>query len=203
MRREGARCCDGRGLTVLEGLPGDSGSSSPACYVSGAGRRAAVELFWEAFLRVPSLTAYRRLLDEAGDDVSAVKTRALEALTSRVERPDDGDGRGGSGPSGVLVAILAFEGDTEQAWQVAIAHGCDRQLWLTLARALEDSHPLDGIGLYEPEVFVLIEAKKNATYRQAVDLLGRVRGLARQVDQPQRFEDILQRVRAEHGANAT
>jgi uncharacterized Zn finger protein len=57
-------------------------------------RSAAVELFWEAFLQAPSLTAYRRLVDEASEDAPAVKTRALEALSSRVERPADGDARG-------------------------------------------------------------------------------------------------------------
>jgi hypothetical protein len=97
------------------------------------------------------------------------------------------------------VEILAYEGDTQRAWEVATDHGCDRQMWLTLARTREDAHPLDAIGVYEPEVFALIEAKKNATYRQAVDLLGRIRRLAGQADQPQRFEAALQRVRAEHG----
>jgi tetratricopeptide (TPR) repeat protein len=162
-------------------------------------RSAAVELFWEAFLRAPSLTTYRRLVDEASEDAPAVKTRALEALTSRIERPADGDAPGASGPSGELVEILAFEGETERAWQVATVHGCDRQLLLTLARSREDSHPLDAIGVYEPEVFALIETRKNAGYGQAVDLLGRIQRLARRADQPQRFEDILQRVRAEHG----
>jgi uncharacterized Zn finger protein len=160
---------------------------------------AALELFWDAFVRAPSLSAYRRLLDEAGDDAQTVKARALEALTYRVEQPADGDARGGPGPSGVLVEILAYEGDTQRAWEVATDHGCDRQMWLTLARTREDAHPLDAIGVYEPEVFALIEAKKNATYRQAVDLLGRIRRLAGQADQPQRFEAALQRVRAEHG----
>ncbi len=161
-------------------------------------RSAAAELFWEAFVRAPSLTAYRRLLDEA-DDAPAVKARALEALTDRVERQAEDSARGGSGPSGVLVEILAHEGDTERAWKVATDHGCDRQMWLTLARSREDTHPLDAIDVYEPEAFRLIEAKKNATYRQAVDLLSRIRRLARQADEPQRFEDTLQRIRAEHG----
>jgi uncharacterized Zn finger protein len=162
-------------------------------------RSAAVELFWDAFVRAPSLTAYRRLLDEAADDAPAVKARALEALTDRVERQAEDSPRGGSGPSGVLVEILAHEGDTERAWKVATDHGCDRQMWLTLARSREDTHPLDAIDVYEPEAFRLIEAKKNATYRQAVDLLSRIRRLARQAEQPQRFEDTLQRIRAEHG----
>ena len=161
-------------------------------------RSAAVELFWDAFVRAPSLAAYRRLLEEAGDDAPAVKARALEELTGRLDQPAD-DARGASGPSSVLVEILAHEGESEHAWQVATEHGCDRQLWLTLARAREDTHPLDAIGVYEPEAFALIEMKKNATYRQAVDLLSRIRRLAHQAGQPQRFEEILQRVRAEHG----
>jgi uncharacterized Zn finger protein len=161
-------------------------------------RSAAVELFWNAFVRAPSLAAYRRLLDEAGDDAPAMRDRALEELTGRLDQPAD-DARGASRPSSVLVEILAYEGEVERAWQVATEHGCDRQLWLTLARAREDTHPLDAVGVYEPEGFALIEMKKNATYRQAVDLLSRIRRLARQAEQPERFEEILQRVRAEHG----
>lgn len=63
----------------------------------------------------------------------------------------------------------------------------------------EHAHPLDAIGVYQPEVFALIEAKNNASYRQAVDLLGRIRRLAHEADQPGCFEDALQRVRVEHG----
>lgn len=95
--------------------------------------------------------------------------------------------------------ILAYEGDTERAWQVAVDHGCDRQMWMTLARAREDTHPMDAIGVYEPEVFALIDAKKNPAYRQAVDLLARIRRLAREAGEPQRFAGILERVRTEHG----
>lgn len=161
---------------------------------------AAVQLFWDAFERAPSLTAYRRLLDEAGDDAAEVKTRALDTLAQRIEeQPQDETGLTEAGLAGVLVEILAYEGETEHAWQVATDHGCDRQMWLTLARAREDEHPLDAIGVYEREVFAQIEAKKNHTYRQAVDLLARTRRLARQAGQPARSSNILERVRAEHG----
>jgi uncharacterized Zn finger protein len=159
---------------------------------------AAVQLFWDAFVRAASLAAYRRLLEEAGDDAPTVKARVLEELTGRLDQPA-ADAPGASAPSSVLVEVLAHEGESEHAWQVATEYGCDRQLWLTLARAREDTHPLDAIGVYEPEAFALIEAKKNGAYRQAVDLLSRIRRLARQAEQPKRFEEILQRVRAEHG----
>lgn len=163
-------------------------------------RSAARELFREAFDQAPSLSAYRRLLDEAGEDAAEVGTRALDALAQRVaQQPADETGRSGTGLSGVLVEILAYEGETEHAWQVATEHGCGRELWLTLARAREDTAPLDAIGVYEREVFAQIEAKKNHTYRQAVELLGRIRRLAAQAGQPERFASILGRVRGEHG----
>ena len=163
-------------------------------------RSAARELFWEAFDQAPSLSAYRRLLDEAGEDAAEVRTRALDMLAQRVEQqPADETGRAGTGLSGVLVEILAYEGETEHAWQVATNHGCGREMWLTLARAREDTAPLDAIGVYEREVFAQIEVKKNHTYRQAVELLGRIRRLAAQAGQPERFASILARVRGEHG----
>lgn len=161
---------------------------------------AARELFWDAFEQAPSLSAYRRLLEEAGEDAAEVKSRALDRLAQRVERqPKDETGRAGAGLSGVLVEVLAFEGETERAWQVATSHGCDGQMWLTLARAREDTAPLDAIAVYEREVFAQVEAKKNHTYRQAVDLLSRIRRLAGQAGQPERFTGILARVRGEHG----
>ncbi len=46
-----------------------------------------------------------------------------------------GEGHAGAGSSGVLVEILASDGETEHVWQVATNHGCGRELWLTLARA--------------------------------------------------------------------
>lgn len=166
----------------------------------GGDPSAARELFWDAFEQAPSPTAYRRLLDEAGEDAAEVKTRALDTLAQRIEQqPQDGTGRAGPGLSGVLVEILAYEGETERAWQVATNHGCDRQMWLTLARAREETAPLDAIGVYERELFAQIEAKKNHTYRRAVDLLSRIRRLAFQAGQPERFAGILERVRGEHG----
>jgi len=158
---------------------------------------AAVELFWDAFERAPSLTAYRRLLDEAGEGTPPVKTRALDALAQRIQDTATNGPR--PEPSGVLVEILAYEGDTERAWQIATDHGCDRRMWMTLARTREDTHPLDAISVYEPEVFALIDLKKNQAYRQAVDLLARIQRLARDADEPQRFARLLERVRADHG----
>lgn len=162
---------------------------------------AAVELYWGDFVHTPSLTGYRQLLEEAGDGAQEMKARALETLRQQVAASPSAGTNEGAWPtaSSVLVEILAYEGDIEAAWQIATEHGCERRMWHSLAQAREDAHPLDAVGVYEDEVFALVDEKTNAGYQQAVALLGRIRRLADRAGQPQRFEDILHRLRTEHG----
>lgn len=159
-----------------------------------------VELFWEAFEQAPSLVAYRRLVEEPDEDEARTwRERAVSALRDRLATAgSDATGRRGRSTSSVLVEILAYEGRLDEAWSVAAEHGCTRDQWLILARAREDTHPLEAIQVYEDQVFTLIDAKRNQPYRQAVDLLSRIRQLAGQADRPDRFEELLARVRAEH-----
>ncbi len=164
----------------------------------------AVELFWIAFERHPSLDSYRRLLAEV--DTTGMEgdwgRRAIEALRERLgTTPVEEPGRSLRGPTraGALVEILLYEGDVGPAWDAAKRHGCDQRLWLTLARAREDGHPLDAVGVYEPEVRAQIDTKKNRGYRAAVDLLGRIRRLTDAAGRPERFEDLVAAVRDEHG----
>lgn len=179
--------------------------------------QAAVELFWQAFVSSPSLSAYRRLLDEgAGEDWLA---RCRGELCSSLTRSASGTGTG-TGPGGLatpaaafepwppavpeaavaLVAILLFEGLVDDAWDVANDYGCRSQTWLTLARAREDSHPLDAIAVYESAALAIIDRKKANQYQSAVDLMVRVRRLADAAGEPVRFVSLLERVRTEHKA---
>lgn len=70
---------------------------------------------------------------------------------------------------------------------------------MTLARARESTHPLDAVPIYERAVAAQIETKKNGGYRAAVDLLSRIRTLTANAGQPQRFDDLLVALAAEHG----
>ena len=164
---------------------------------------AAVGLFWDAFVAAPSLTAYRRLLDEAtGED--GWSQRCVEHLRQQLAgatppRSAPSQGRG-LGDGSVLAGILLYEGRADESWRAATEHGCGQRLWMTLARAREDTHPLDAIGVYEPEVFALIDQKKTPAYRSAVDLMSRIRRLATASGQPDRFAAVLERVRVEHRA---
>lgn len=164
----------------------------------------AVALFWDAFCSHPSLSAYRRLLDEAGRDgkVGDWPARCEEQLRSVVaDRDVDLEERRRGVPPGaatVLVEILFFEGRREEAWSAGLEFGCERRVWLSLARAREETHPLDAISVYEPEVFSHIDRKNNSAYQSAVELMDRIRTLADAAGAPERFTALVDRVRTEH-----
>lgn len=161
---------------------------------------ASVQLFWHAFVASPSLVAYRRLLDEAADDRSDWSTRCLGVLREQVKTQTGHPQRFRSRPSDALVDVLMFEGDTDRAWLVAQEHGCDGRKLMALARSREADHPIDSIDVYEPEVFALIDQKKNAAYKNAVDLMARIELLGIAAGTPDRFRDVLTRARTEHRA---
>lgn len=165
----------------------------------------AVNLYWESFEAAPSLSSYRQLLEEGGpDDASAWSERCLVTLRNRAAEEHPGDEARRSHivprPAEALVEILMYEGDLEGAWTAATAYGCEDRTRMTLARAREEKHPLDSIMVYEREIFSLIDRKKNHAYQAAVDLLVRIRVLADDAAQPERFTELLERVRTEHRA---
>ena len=164
----------------------------------------AVELYWEAFVNVPSLSGYRRLLNEGADDEIAWSERCLDALRTRIADVSSGDGSNAPHAAAalgtVLVQILMYEGDIEDAWTVSVEYGCEAQSQMTLARAREKDHPLDAIPVYERAVFEEIDRKKNQAYKAAVALLDRIRMLADRARRPELFATILERVRTEHKA---
>jgi uncharacterized Zn finger protein len=166
-------------------------------------RAGAVGLFWDDFDRSPSVRTYRRLLDESGGDAPAWRRRSLDTLRSRVADLTPQDRTVGSwrtsSPATALVEILAYEGDVDGAWEVATDHGCRDEMWLTLARARESTHPLDAAAVYEREVFAQIDRKDNDAYRRAVELMGRIRRLTAAAGEPERFQKLVARVRSEHG----
>ncbi len=173
----------------------------------------AVLLFWDAFVSSPSLSSYRRLLDEGADEDWL--TRCRNELRSSLTRIANETGPGGLAtpaaafapmPPAVpdaavaLVDILLFEGLDDDAWDVANDYGCRSQTWLTLAWARQESRPLDAIAVYEAAALAIIDRKKASQYQSAVDLMVRVRRLADSAGRPRRFASLLERVRTEHKA---
>lgn len=67
-----------------------------------------------------------------------------------------------------------------------------------LARAREADHPLESADVYEREALAAIEQPSNHDYRREVELLDRIRRLADDAGQPDRFTALLDRVRSDH-----
>ena len=78
----------------------------------------------------------------------------------------------------MLIEILMFDGEIDDAWAVAGEHGCAEGLWLSLAAARQNDHPLDAIPIYRRAAFAAIDAKNNKGYATPVDYLGRIHQLA-------------------------
>lgn len=171
----------------------------------GGEDRAAVELFWQAFVSGPSLAAYRRLLDEddgqdwlrrCGDHLSDSLTKAARRATP--EAAFSIPPPAVSEASAALMEILLYEGRTDEAWKAAHDFGTRAQLWLTLARSREQLHPIEAMSVYEPAALAIIERKDVKQYQSAVDLMARHRRLAESAGEPERFAALLERIRTEH-----
>ena len=143
------------------------------------------------------MAAYRRLLDEAELIGERATTRAVALDHLRrtlATQPTSGRGR----PSDVLIEILLFDGEIDDAWTVAGEHGCDNGRWLALAAARQNDHPLDAIPIYQRAALAAIDTKNNKGYATAVDHLGRVRRLAQRAGDPELFTRLIAAIRATH-----
>ncbi len=155
----------------------------------------AMQLVWEEFIQSPSLPGYQRLKTEAekGDRWPAWCNQALDHLrtqaTNLTAQPQGR--RSGNLVSSVLVDVLLWEGDIDQAWQAAQAHGCLPKQRFQLAALREASHPEDALAIYQPEIELLIEQTTNDAYRQAVDLLNKVHILMLKLGREQEFQAFL------------
>ena len=149
---------------------------------------AAVDVFVDAFAARPNVDDYRRLLvaAELTGDVDARRRWAHQLVESDSQLND------------VSVMMLMHDGDVEAAWLAATLHGCDQRLWLELARAREQDHPLDVIAVYVDEVERAIAAKNKTGYRRAVTTLTQVEQLAARGGDPDRFRAIVVDVRDRH-----
>ena len=133
----------------------------------------AVSLFDDEFRRSPSLTVYRRVLDEADllGQRSVRQTEAISLLRASVDGAPKATRRS---VAGVLIEILLFDGHIDDAWIVAVEHGCSEQLWLSLATTRQQTHPLDAIPIYQRAALAAIATKSNRGYETGVTYLAKI-----------------------------
>ena len=172
----------------------------------------AVELCWRAYEPEPSPAGYRRLCENArkAGVWDGWRDRTLSALRGSVEariadaaKPPSRRLRrpvyyGPPADASHLVEVFLFEGDVEQAWSEAQAGGCSDRWWTELARLRQEQHPGDAIPIWQAQVERAIQAKNNAGYQEAVELMARVSRLMTKAGQPEAFSPYAAQVRPTH-----
>ena len=155
----------------------------------------AIELRRDAFEDAPTLSTLQRLVDAVGVERDDTLDKSIDHVRKRVSARPAGKQ---AINNDVLVEMLMWAERHDDAWDAARAGGCNPRRWMELAAGRERDHPIDAIDVYEPQVIRSIEAKNNAAYAAAVDLMKRVRRLADTAGVPERFEALLVLARTDH-----
>jgi hypothetical protein len=183
-----------------------------AAYADGGRNDDVVALVWRRFDERPDLGTYRRLKEWSSRVGVWDRQRpgALTRLDDDARRRAAGTGsarqvaqRRWGGPPPMppyedLIAVLAFDGDSDAAWSAASEHGCTQSLWLQLAQSREVEHPLDAVGVYAREAAELVDRKQSRAYEAAVERIGHIGRLYRRAGDPEGFARYLAEVRHRH-----
>ena len=164
----------------------------------------AVAMAWEDFVRFGNLDHYRRLQRQAQEAPGGWAPWREKAFTHLRERIKQGQrtakkkGWGSAPDHSALVEILLDEGKVDEAWEEARGGGCHGRLWMQLAAAREKQHPADALHVYQERLTPTL-AKGGATaYREAVDLLKKVRKLFGRLERKAEFATYCGEVRQAH-----
>jgi uncharacterized Zn finger protein len=192
----------------VEAFP-DSGDPRLVTFLAAALRRRgeharAAELMWSLYEAHPGLGHLEELkpyAEEAGT-WDGVRGRALDLLRERIAVAQDERRARGYGWSyrdaTELVRIRLWEGDVNAALADAQEGGCGQEVWLALAEALEEAEPWEAMIIYREQVEPTIERKRKADYREATDMLARVRDLMDRTGHGDEFPAYLGQVRERH-----
>ena len=136
-----------------------------------------------------------------------MRGRALEALRERIAAAQDERRARGYGWSYLdateLVRVRLWEGDVDAALAEARKGGCRQEVWLALAEELEKTEPWEAMIIYREQVEPTIERKSKADYREATDMLAKVRDLMARTGHGEEFPAYLEQIRTAHSASAT
>ena len=190
-----------QGLAVFQDdyYTGQLGDFLIAAYEQQARFEDAIAIVWRDFSRRPSLQLYRNLKQQAEKAYDWPKWR--EKALTHVRKGGDAakqpfhNRRFSQIGYSLLVEIFLWEGDVEQAWQAAKSGGCNDHLWMRLADIRAADHPEDALSVYQPAIEPLINQTNNEAYRQAIDLIIKVKDVMTRIGQAADFEGFIAQLR--------
>lgn len=176
-----------RGLTVGGDLAGLRDFLASA-YLQARRPADAAALVWQQYEQTPDLDTFEHLKSVSGPAWPAWRERALSLLRTQPSMPD----------RSVLVEALLSEGLVEEAWTEAKANGCRVRLWLALADRRAATAPDDALRIYQDHLNAVISGGDQRAYRQAIDVLAKIRRLLETLGRREDFGAISAEVRAAH-----
>ena len=164
----------------------------------------AMKLMWVEFAERPFLETYKTLEGHAkkADDWPGWRERALAEIRLRIAKAKK-RARWQTRPHwmqadnnhSLLVEILLYEGNPEQAWCQAQTGGCSDGLWLRLAAGREKEHPEDAAPIYLKYAEAGIASTSNGRYEEPVSLLARTAAVMKRLDRSEEFVCNLEALR--------
>jgi uncharacterized Zn finger protein len=158
----------------------------------------------ELFAMEPSLARYQRLKQraDAAERWPAEREPTVAAARAAIERRQR---EGTAQPSpwhradgSVLVEILLWEGDSDDAWEAAQQYGCNDRLWLHVAATRGEQHPGDALEIYRRQLDRALEPASNLAYDEAIRLLKTMRPLYTAMDRTDDFTGLVTELRTRH-----
>ena len=156
-----------------------------------AGRHeAALPLAWEGFQEAADLEHFRLLKNLVWEHDASLwpewRDRALAWMRT------DGSASHSAPPDrSRLVEVLLDEKLDDDAWETASAGGCRADLWRWLAERREREHPDDALAIYQRQIGQILASTGPHVYREAVELLTRVRALLQRARRKPEYEHYL------------
>ncbi len=170
----------------------------------------AMALIWAEFTGHPSLTNFKSLKSHADliDPTRAWsewRKKGIEHIQAEVQKAKTAKPRSPYSmsnswerrcSSSTLVEIYLWEKDIEAAWKQAQTEGADSQLWHQLAHKREKTHPADAATAYQNIVSEEVDRGGNESYRDAVNLVGKIQSLMKVAKLERKFSAYLEEIRA-------
>ena len=164
----------------------------------------AMGLIWKGFAEVPRLHDYQELEGprRPGRIVGAAGARRRWASCARTS-PDRR--RSQTVPTCCLRWITrnwsrycCGKGTSRKPGDEAKEGGCSDGLWLDLAARREEDHPEDSLAIYQERIEPLVNQTNNRAYKEAYDLLLRVREILDRLGRDAEFEEYVNLLRLEY-----
>ena len=163
----------------------------------------AMNLIWLEYTETPRLDRYQLLKNHAfklENPDAAWQPWRKKALTFLREKLKADAAKSEKRPWATpthshLVEIFVWEKDLEAALKEAKSGGCEMELWLKLAKALENSTPEKAIEIYQAQIPVIVSQTNNRAYQEAFEILKTMHRLMKQIDQAKSFQAYLLKLR--------